>query len=215
MKPVGIIIFPGTQCEYDTKKAFSKAKIKSLFLWYKDHFDYKNFSALILPGGFSYGDYLRAGALAAKSPALRCAAQAADKGYPILGICNGFQILCETQLLPGALTPNKQLQFVHQWVQIQSHTSSVFCSQEKNINLKLPIAHSEGRYIASEKTLEELQQNDQIWLTYTQNPNGSMLNIAGILNKNKNIAGLMPHPERAIEDWMGSSDGLPFFTNIG
>ena len=213
MKPIGIIVFPGTQCDQDTKKACDKAKIKNSFLWYKDHFDYKNFSALILPGGFSYGDYLRAGALAARSPALECVKQAAQKGFPILGICNGFQILCEARLLPGTLTTNKQLCFVHQWVQIQNHTSSLFFSTEKKI--KLPIAHSEGRYTAHSETLEELKQNDQIWFTYSKNPNGSMLDIAGIVNKEKNIAGLMPHPERALEDWMGSDDGLPFFTNIG
>ncbi len=215
MKPIGIIVFPGTQCEQDTKKACVKAKIKSSFLWYKDHFDYKQFSALIIPGGFSYGDYLRAGALAARSPALQCVIQAAKRGYPILGICNGFQILCEAQLLPGTLTPNQQLQFINKWVRIKRYTSSSFCSEKKDFNPILPIAHSEGCYLASEKTLKELQQNDQIWFTYTQNPNGSMLDIAGVVNKNKNIAGLMPHPERAIEDWMGSSDGLHFFTNIG
>ena len=214
MKPIGIIVFPGTQCDQDTKKACVKADKESSFLWYKDSFDYKKFSALILPGGFSYGDYLRAGALASKSPALRSVQEASEKGWPILGICNGFQILCEAGLLPGALTPNNQLQFISQWVEIKSHTTCAFGSSKNKI-FKLPIAHMEGRYIASEKTLKELKQNDQIWMTYTKNPNGSTLDIAGIVNKKKNVAGLMPHPERATESWMGSLDGLQFFINIG
>ena len=212
MKPIGIIVFPGTQCDQDTKKACTKANIDSSFLWYKDSFNYKDFSSLILPGGFSYGDYLRAGALASKSPALRSVQEAAEKGYPILGICNGFQILCEAKLLPGALVTNKNLEFINKWVEIQSHTSAIV---HKDKTFKLPIAHSGGCYIASEKTLEELKQNDQIWMTYSKNPNGSALDIAGVVNKKKNVAGLMPHPERATESWMGSMDGLQFFTNIG
>lgn len=210
MKPVGIIIFPGTQCDQDTAKACHFGKIPTQFIWYRDSFDYKNFSTLILPGGFSYGDYLRAGALAARSPAVKNVIKANQKGWPILGICNGFQILCEAGLLPGALVQNTNLRFIDQWVRLKCKNSSPFFA-EKIKNFKLPIAHSEGRYIARTETIKELQDNNQIWLSYEENPNGSIENIAGILNKNKNTAGLMPHPERAIEKWMGSTDGCYFF----
>ena len=210
MKPIGIIIFPGTQCDQDTAKACHRSNIPTQFIWYRDSFDYKNFSSLILPGGFSYGDYLRAGALAARSPAVKSVIQANQKGYPILGICNGFQILCEAGLLPGALVQNTNLLFIDQWVQLKCHNSSPFFAVNIK-NFRLPIAHSEGRYIARAETIKELQDNNQIWLSYEENPNGSAHNIAGILNKNKNTAGLMPHPERALEQWMGSTDGCYFF----
>ncbi len=210
MKPIGIIVFPGTQCDQDTAKACKSSGRPSQFIWYRDVFDVKSFSGFILPGGFSYGDYLRAGALAARSPAVKSLIQADQKGWPILGICNGFQILCEAGLLPGALVQNIKLRFIDQWVQLKCQNSSlVFAPKVKT--LLLPIAHSEGRYTAQPDTIKELQENNQIWLSYQQNPNGSICSIAGLLNKNKNTAGLMPHPERAIEKWMGSTDGLNFF----
>lgn len=211
MKPVGIIIFPGTQCDRDTAQAFLSVGVRVQWIWHKDSFEFKNFKALILPGGFSYGDYLRAGALAAHSPAVKSVITAAKKGYPVLGICNGFQILCEAGLLSGALIQNSHLKFIDQWVQLKLENSSPFWAKDKIKNPILPIAHSEGRYFADEKILKDLQQNNQIWWTYVENPNGSLLNIAGIFNKKKNVAGLMPHPERALEDWMGSSDGFYFF----
>ena len=210
MKPIGIIVFPGTQCDQDTAKACHQADKDSQFIWYQDSFDFKNFSALIVPGGFSYGDYLRAGALAARSPAVKSLTQANQKGWPILGICNGFQILCEAGLLPGALVQNTNLQFIDRWVPLECKNPSPFFAP-KIKNCRLPIAHSEGRYTAPPETIEELQKNNQIWLSYKENPNGSIHNIAGILNKQKNTAGLMPHPERAIEKWMGSTDGCYFF----
>lgn len=213
MKPIGIIVFPGTQCDQDTAKACRQAGQSSQFIWYKDSFDFKNFSALILPGGFSYGDYLRAGALAACSPAVKSLISANKKGRPILGICNGFQILCEAGILPGALIHNTNLQFIDQWVQLEGLNSSPFFAP-KIKNFHLPIAHSEGCYTAPPETLKKLKDNNQIWLTYKKNPNGSALNIAGLLNKQKNTAGLMPHPERAIETWMGSTDGCSFFKNL-
>lgn len=209
LKPIGIIVFPGTQCDQDTAKACHHSEIPTQFIWYRDSFDFKNFSAFILPGGFSYGDYLRAGALAARSPAMKSIIQADQKGYPILGICNGFQILCEAGLLPGALIQNTNRRFIDQWVPLQCQNPSPFFKTLKNF--RLPIDHSEGRYIARPETIKELQENNQIWLSYEQNPNGSTRNIAGILNKKKNTAGLMPHPERAIEKWMGSDEGLHFF----
>lgn len=213
LKPIGIIVFPGTQCDQDTAKACGQASKPSQFIWYKDSFDFKNFSALILPGGFSYGDYLRAGALSARSPAVKSLIQANQKGWPILGICNGFQILCEAGLLPGTLVQNTNLQFIDQWVQLKCENPSPFFAPQVK-NFLLPIAHSEGRYTADPKTLKELKDNNQIWLSYKENPNGSAQNIAGLLNKQKNTAGLMPHPERATEIWMGSTDGCSFFKNL-
>lgn len=214
MKPVGIIVFLGTQCDQDTKKALSHLGISSQFLWYENLFNYKDFSALILPGGFSYGDYLRSGALAARSPALKSVYEAHQKGgRPILGICNGFQILCEANLLPGTLTPNSQLKFIDEVVQLKLVESSPYWGG-KNISPHFPIDHSEGRYYHTPEGLEELRQNNQVWYEYVQNPNGSAENIAGIFNLEKNVAGLMPHPERAMENWMKSKDGQDFFTGF-
>ena len=172
MKPIGIIVFPGTQCDQDTAKAYHQSGKSVQFIWHQDSFDFKNFSALILPGGFSYGDYLRAGALAAHSPAVKSLIPAHQKGWPILGICNGFQILCEAGLLPGTLVQNTNLQFIDQWVQLEGLNPSPFFAPKVK-NFLLPIAHSEGRYTASPETLKELKDNQQIWLSYTKNPNGS------------------------------------------
>lgn len=214
MKPVGVILFPGTQCDQDTIKAVYSAGLKAKLLWYQDFFDYKNFSALILPGGFSYGDYLRAGALAAHSPSMKSVREAVQKGWPVLGICNGFQILCESRLLPGVLTSNTSLKFIDRWVFLKKEASSPYWSCSGKEQMKLPIAHSEGRYFISSEGLKELKDHGQIWLTYKENPNGSIGGVAGVLNKKKNAAGLMPHPERAMEDWMGSSDGFSFFSGF-
>ena len=214
MKPVGVVLFPGTQCDQDTIKAFHTVGLKAQLLWYQDFFDYKNFSALILPGGFSYGDYLRSGALAAYSPSMKSVKEAVQKGWPVLGICNGFQILCESCLLPGTLTSNRSLKFIDQWVILKKVSSSPYWSCDEKEEMKFPIAHSEGRFFISSDGLKELKDNDQIWLTYKENPNGSVENIAGIMNKKKNAAGLMPHPERAMEDWMGSRDGVSFFNGF-
>ena len=214
MKPVGILVFPGTQCDRDTQKAFLLVGVQAEFLWYQDQFDYKKFSALVLPGGFSYGDYLRSGALAARSPALKSVQEADQAGWPILGICNGFQILCETGLLPGVLVPNTKMRFIDQWVELNLEQSSSYWLKNKMKNPVFPIAHSEGRYFIPSDQLEELEQNKQIWLTYKNNPNGSVGNIAGVMNKRKNTAGLMPHPERAMQDWMFSNDGVHFFKSF-
>ena len=209
-KPVGILVFPGTQCDQDTKKACEALGLRVGFIWHQDHFDFKQFSALILPGGFSYGDYLRAGALAAKSFAVNSLMEGAGYGLPVLGICNGFQILCEAGLLPGTLVKNIHQKFIDTWVELELKHSPSFWSSKKT-KFILPIAHSEGRYIAEESTLKNLKDKGQIWMTYKETPNGSLENIAGILNKKKNVAGLMPHPERAFEKWMGSEDGFGFF----
>ena len=211
MKSAGVLVFPGTQCDQDTAKAFLSVGAPVEFIWHTESFDFKQYSSLVVPGGFSYGDYLRAGALAARSPAVKSLIEAVKKGWPVLGICNGFQILCEAGILPGALVKNESLRFVDAWVELELKNPCPFWVKDKVKNPKLPIAHSEGRYFADKHTLEELQQNGQIWFTYKKNPNGSLLNIAGLFNKQKNAAALMPHPERAFEDWMGSRDGVFFF----
>ncbi len=213
MKPVGVLRFLGTNCDFDIINALKDLSIPCEFLWWRDHFELTNYSAFILPGGFSYGDYLRAGALAAKTPAMDDVKKAADKGYPVLGICNGFQILCEAGLLPGALTKNLSRQFQEQWVEMDFKGDCKFTPQKKG-SLKIPMAHSMGRFVAPEDTLKSIQDSGQIWLTYRTNPNGSTLDIAGLANKAKNVAALMPHPERAMHSWMGSTSGRCIFETL-
>lgn len=212
-KPVGILCFLGTLCEKDVGQALQNANQNFKYLWCKNRFDFRNFSAFILPGGFSYGDYLRPGLFASRTPAMEALREAARKGFPILGICNGFQILCEANLLPGVLLPNQNLKFIDQWVHLKLKFLNPFWGSHLK-NISLPIAHGEGCYYAEKDELKTLYDNEQIWWLYDQNPNGSLHSIAGVMNKNKNIAGLMPHPERAIFDWMGSKDGLSFLENM-
>jgi phosphoribosylformylglycinamidine synthase I len=180
--------------------ALESLKIPCQYIWWADHFNPDHYSSYVLPGGFSYGDYLRAGALAAKTQAVEDLRSAVKKGAKVLGICNGFQILCEAHLLEGALTKNISQKFQDQWVEI-------FSDSNKNKKFKLPIAHSTGRFISDLKTLESLESRGQVWMRYLENPNGSLNDIAGVSDKNKNVFALMPHPERAMFDWMGSSDG--------
>ena len=205
-KPVGVLRFLGTNCDADILQAYDFLKTKAQYIWWSDHFNEKDYCGFILPGGFSYGDYLRCGAIAARTPAMQDVVRAAGNGMPVLGICNGFQILCEAGLLEGALSKNTSRMFQEEWVELEPTKSSCFWEKKKS-NLKLPIAHSMGRYVANEKTLHDLEDNGQIWLKYKKNPNGALKDIAGICNKKGNVAGLMPHPERAMESWMGSSDG--------
>lgn len=211
MKTVGVVRFPGSNCDRDVVQMVEAKGLQAKFLWHLDRFDSAGFEALILPGGFSYGDYLRAGALAARSPAMQSVKEFAQAGGPVLGICNGFQILVESGLLPGALVKNKSLRFIDDWVELEVIESRGYWS--KNISqkqLKLPIAHGEGRYYLDEIGLKKLRDQNQVWLKYVSNPNGALQDIAGIMNKEGNVAGLMPHPERALFDWMGSSDGWGF-----
>ena len=211
-KRVGILRFPGTNCDRDIWKSLKLKGQDPHWIWHQESFDPLSFSAYIIPGGFSYGDYLRSGALAALSPAIESLKKASEKSKPILGICNGFQILCEAGLLPGALMKNRSGRFQDQWITLEfcnkSHWSP-FGHGKKSFFM--PIAHADGRYFIDENSLNDLKSNGQIWLTYRENPNGSVANIAGIMNKKRNVAGLMPHPERALFDWMGSVDGLDFF----
>lgn len=213
-KPIGVVRFLGTNCDQDVFSAVKAAGLKPEWLWYQDQFDKNNFDALVLPGGFSYGDYLRCGALAARAPVMKSVTEASRAGVPVLGICNGFQILCESGLLPGVLVRNNSLRFRDSWVDLNlvSHESAF--GDETKTKVRLPIAHGEGRYFVEEDHVKKLFDDDQVWWVYENNPNGSIENIAGVLNEKKNVAGLMPHPERAVAQFMGSEDGQSFFTSL-
>lgn len=210
-KNSGVIRFPGTNCDRDVYQAVENAGRKPQWLWYEDQFDYREFDAIYLPGGFSFGDYLRSGALAARTPVMKSVREAASHGVPILGICNGFQILCEAQLLPGVLLKNEALRFRDEWVDLKVRNRASHFSTGAPHSLKLPIAHGDGRYFIHSDGLKKLNDQNQVWLTYQQNPNGSIEDIAGVMSEGKNVMALMPHPERAIFDWMGSCDGAGFF----
>lgn len=211
MKKIGVVRFPGTNCDQDVLEMCLAKNYEAKYAWHLDQFDSKEFDMLILPGGFSYGDYLRSGALSARSPVMNSVKSFADYGGPVLGICNGFQILTESRLLPGALLKNKTLRFCDDWVDVEvKNDSPFFAQQSKNRIFKIPIAHGDGCYYADQSTIKKMQDNEQIWLTYKKNPNGSVYDIAGVMNEKKNVAALMPHPERAIYDWMGSVDGWEF-----
>jgi len=216
---IGVVQFPGSNCDQDCLRALTDGlEFEADYLWHKET-SVVAYDGIILPGGFSYGDYLRCGAIARFSPIMRAVVAAARDGMPILGICNGFQILCEVGLLPGALIRNQSLLFVCQPVWIRVETSEAPCSRllERGRKLRLPVAHGEGAYIADEKTLNGLKTNDQVVFRYVDsngdptpagNPNGSLCNIAGICNRERNVVGMMPHPDRAWEARLGSEDGL-------
>lgn len=213
---VGIIVYPGTNCELDTKYAYEKLNADVDLIWHKnDKFNAK-YDLIILPGGFSYGDYLRSGSIAKFSPIVKSIMEYADKGGNILGICNGFQILLEAGLLPGAMKKNRNTHFVSEFHYLKVENNQNIFLQKFKIGdiINIPIAHGEGNYYIDDEGLKKIQDNKQILLTYcdekgnANNPNGSVANIAGICNKNGNIFGLMPHPERAVEDILGSKDGI-------
>ncbi len=206
---VGIVRFPGTNCDRDVFEAVAQLGGEPRWLWHQDLFEHKDYSALILPGGFSYGDYLRSGALAARARAMTSVREAAAFGTPVLGICNGFQILCEARLLPGALSRNQGLRFIDEWVELNvvGGRSRFGKKTTSKAALRIPIAHADGRYTVSTDEAKRLADRDQIWLRYKVNPNGSIADIAGVTNETGNVSGLMPHPERALELWMGSCDG--------
>jgi len=213
----GIVVFPGSNCDqdcYNVVKDVLKQPVE--YIWHGDH-KLDHFNCLILPGGFSYGDYLRAGAIARFSQIMEVIKNFADRGGLVIGICNGFQILTEAGLLPGALVRNKNLHFICKHVRIKAENSKTpFTNKLKNGQiLNIPIAHGEGNYTCDEKTLKELKRNKQIVFTYYgENPNGSIANIAGICNKKRNVLGMMPHPERASEEILGSTDGRLIFESI-
>jgi phosphoribosylformylglycinamidine synthase len=212
----GVVVFPGSNCDHDAWYAVnSNLGHKAEFIWH-DSADLGDIDAVILPGGFSYGDYLRCGAIAKFSPVMKAVRAFADQGGPVLGVCNGFQILVETGMLPGALLRNAGLRFICREVRLRTETTNCpfTCAAQKGQILRVPIAHGEGRYYADERTLDELEGEDRIVFRYVDNPNGSVRDIAGILNRTRNVMGLMPHPERATEPLMGSSDGLVVFQSL-
>ena len=215
-----IIVFPGSNCDHDSFYVLNDLlNIKSEYVWHKET-SLNKFDAILIPGGFSYGDYLRTGAIARFSPVMNEVIKGAKSGKPIFGICNGFQILIEAGLLPGALIINKKVKFLSQDVTIEVSTNdSIFTKKLlENQKLKMPIAHKQGNFIADQKTLQQLQDEDRIAFRYVKNhkgnPNGSIDRVAGILNSGRNVLGMMPHPERASESILGSDDGINIFKSM-
>ncbi|HUE22776.1 MAG TPA: phosphoribosylformylglycinamidine synthase subunit PurQ [Bryobacteraceae bacterium] len=212
----GVIVFPGSNCDHDAWFAVNhNLGQRAEFIWH-DSATLGDIDAVILPGGFAYGDYLRCGAIAKFSPVMAAVRKFAADGGLVLGICNGFQILVEAGLLPGALMRNRNLKFMCREVRLRTETldSPFTAAAEAGQTLRMPIAHGEGCYVAGERTLDELEAEDRVAFRYVENPNGSMRDIAGILNAQRNVLGLMPHPERATEPLMGSSDGLVIFRSM-
>ena len=211
---IGVITFPGTLDDVDAARAVRLAGGEAIDLWHGDA-DLKGVDAVVVPGGFSYGDYLRTGAIAKFAPVMSEVVAAAAKGMPVLGICNGFQILCEAGLLPGALSRNQGLHFVcrDQWLRVESNVTAWTSRYEPGAEILIPLKSGEGRYVASDETLKELQGDGRIVFTYAgDNPNGSRLDIAGIASANGRVVGLMPHPEHSVEALTGpSDDGLGLF----
>jgi phosphoribosylformylglycinamidine synthase len=221
----GVVTFPGSNCDYDCYKAVQEGLgAEAVFLWHKEH-DLQGVDAVFLPGGFSYGDYLRAGAIAAHSPIMREVIGFAEEGGPVAGICNGFQILCESGLLPGALVRNRTLKFRSRPVHLLVERADTAFTSEYEIGqvLEVPIAHGEGCYFAEPDLLDELEANGQVVFRYctpeglvapAANPNGSARSIAGIVNAAGNVLGMMPHPERAVDPLLGPTDGLGLFRSL-
>ena len=217
-----VIVFPGSNCDRDVAVAIKKISgSEAQMVWHKET-SLSNSDLIIVPGGFSYGDYLRCGAIASTSPIINEVVKKANEGVPVIGICNGFQILIETSLLDGALIRNNSLSFICRDVYIKSENQTSIFTKKTNI-AKMPIAHNEGNYFASDETLKKIVGNDQVAFKYCNqegevtsqsNPNGSLENIAGILNDRKNVLGLMPHPERAAETALGCDDGKHIFESI-
>jgi phosphoribosylformylglycinamidine synthase len=210
---VGVITFPGTLDDVDAARAVRLAGAQPVSLWHGDP-DLKGVDAVIVPGGFSYGDYLRCGAIAKFAPVMGEVVAAAGRGMPVLGICNGFQILCEAGLLPGALARNAGLHFLCRdvWLKVDSISTAWTSRYERGAELLVPLKSGEGRYVASESVLDELEGEGRVVFRYAENPNGSMRDIAGISSANGRIVGLMPHPEHATEPLTGpSDDGLGMF----
>jgi len=224
MTRVAVVRFPGSNCDFDTLRAAERYGAEAYFVWHRD-VDLRGADVVILPGGFSYGDYLRSGAIARFSPVMQALKQHAAAGGPVLGICNGFQILCEAHLLPGALMRNAGLTFVSKPVDVSvERTDTVFTADyAADSRLRLPVAHGEGRFVAAPDTLRMLESEGRVVLRYVAaterspfqpNPNGSANHIAGICNAEGNIVGIMPHPERAADRLLGLTGGSGFFTSL-
>jgi len=221
----GVVVFPGSNCDHDAFYAIGNVLHKPVeFIWHQSQ-DLANCDALILPGGFAYGDYLRTGAIARFSPVMKSVEKFANSGGMVLGICNGFQILLEAGLLPGAMMRNSGLRYIcrHVYIRVEQTDTPFTNAARRDQILKIPIAHNDGNYTSDETTLADLEKNSQVIFRYATpegtddaagNPNGSMNNIAGICNRERNVAGLMPHPERAVESALGSADGLVIFKSM-
>jgi len=222
MKHVAILQFPGTNCDLDTKYAFEKLGCTTTIVWHKESTLPSNADLVVVPGGFSYGDYLRSGAIAQFSPIMSAVQEFANSGGKVLGICNGFQILTEVGLLPGALKRNIGLHFISkfQTLKVVNNTNDFLQRCDKNEVLNIPIAHADGNYYIDEKAFKELEANEQILVRYSDEKgepivvNGSVTSIAGVCNKEKNVFGLMPHPERALETILGSKDGVKMLEGL-
>ncbi|HSH25123.1 MAG TPA: phosphoribosylformylglycinamidine synthase subunit PurQ [Massilibacterium sp.] len=211
-----VIVFPGSSCEIDMYHAIRDELGEEVEYVFHNVENLDEFDGILLPGGFSYGNYLRAGALASFAPVMESVKKAAEAGKPVLGVSNGFQILLEAGLLPGAMLKNKNLKFMCRPVDlIVENNQTMFTTEyeEKQV-ISVPIAHDEGNYYCDEQTLKELEENNQIVFRYKNNPNGSVADIAGIMNKQGNVLGMMPHPERAVDKLLGSDDGLALFKSI-
>jgi len=211
-----VIVFPGSNCDVDMFHAVRDGLGLVVEYVRHDGSDLDGFDAVLLPGGFSYGDYLRCGAMAGVSGIIPALRRAAEAGKPVLGVCNGFQILTEAGLLPGALLRNRDIRFVCDTVRLRvENTATVFTGlYGEGETLRIPVAHGEGNYYCDDATLRELRANGQIVFTYVDTPNGSLADIAGIVNKKGNVLGMMPHPERAVEAMLGSDDGLRLFRSL-
>jgi phosphoribosylformylglycinamidine synthase I len=221
----GIVTFPGSNCDYDAYQAIVETLgEEAVYLWHKDH-DLRASDVIVLPGGFSYGDYLRAGAIARFSPVMQDVVAFANRGGPVLAICNGFQIACEAGLLPGALLRNANLKFICEVVRLRVETNDTMFTNRYAVgdHMRVPIAHGDGRYTADDATLDRLEGDGRVVFRYAGgpadadewwSPNGSMRAIAGIVNEEGNVLGMMPHPERAVDPLLGSDEGLGVFESM-
>ncbi|WP_284036810.1 phosphoribosylformylglycinamidine synthase subunit PurQ [Neobacillus sp. 114] len=211
-----VIVFPGSNCDIDMYHAVKDELGEEVEYVWHDTDNLDEFDGILLPGGFSYGDYLRTGAIARFSKVMKEVIKAAEAGKPVMGVCNGFQILLEAGLLPGAMRRNESLSFICKPVELKvENNESIFTGEyAQGQTITIPVAHGEGNYYCDEATLEQLKANNQIVFTYQQNPNGSLADIAGIINEKGNVLGMMPHPERAVDSLLGSADGLKMFQSI-
>ena len=212
-----VLVFPGSNCDLDMYHAIKdELGEEAEYVWH-DETDLSAYDGILVPGGFSYGDYLRCGAMANQSNVMKEVKKAAEAGKPVLGVCNGFQILTEAGLLPGALLRNRDLKFICKTVELKVENNHTLFTNGYNSDevISIPIAHGEGNYYCDDATLKQLQDNNQIAFTYNgENPNGSLENIAGIVNERGNVLGMMPHPERAVDELIGGADGLNLFKSI-
>jgi phosphoribosylformylglycinamidine synthase subunit PurQ / glutaminase len=212
---IGVVLFPGTNCEHDVCFAVEQLGASAEILWHGDN-KVNDVDAIVVPGGFAHGDYLRTGAIARFSPVMDAVSEFAAAGGPVVGICNGFQVLCEAHLLPGALQKNAGLKFLCETVEVRVETTDSVLTNQASVGdvLRIPINHFEGNYVCDAPTLEALRAEDRVVARYVRNPNGSLDDIAGICNEGRNVVGLMPHPERASDALIGSADGVVLLRSL-